>query len=191
VKIYTKTGDRGDTGLRGGQRVSKSHPRVRAYGEVDELDSWVGLAEASLPKTKDFEPLRASLTRIQEELLTAGALLATPASREDLLPSPFDKGMPAEAASRLEKEIDRLTSDLEPMNRFILPGGAPAGALLHLARTVCRRAERELAALAQSERIPDGLLVYLNRLSDYLFTAARWTNRRLKESETQWEGLKT
>ena len=186
-KIYTKTGDRGETGLWGGRRIPKHHPKVRAYGEIDELNSVLGLAAAALPEKT--AALRSALARIQEELFVVGAVLATPSDETSRLSPPFDRGVPPETAARLEREIDKMTAELKPMKRFILPGGSPAAAWLHLARAVCRRAEREVAALSAQDRVPGTVLVYLNRFSDYLFTAARWTNHRLKGREIEWRGL--
>ncbi|MBI3549775.1 MAG: cob(I)yrinic acid a,c-diamide adenosyltransferase [Elusimicrobia bacterium] len=189
MKIYTKTGDKGETGLWGGERVSKTHPRVLAYGDVDEANSAVGAAIAALPAGRTFAAFKTSLNRVQEELFVVGALLATPAHRLDKLAAPFDKGLGPDAAERLEREIDAMTADLEPLKRFILPGGSQAGSLLHLARTVCRRAERQAVELSSTDPVPDGIIVYLNRLSDFLFTAARWVNRKEKRPETEWVGL--
>lgn len=186
-KIYTRVGDAGETGLFGGRRVPKSHPKVRAYGDVDELNSVIGLAMAELPKP--LAGLRAQLQQIQEELFVLGAILATPSDETDRLTPPFDRGVPPESVKRLETEIDAMTAKLAPMKRFILPGGCAEGARLHLARTVCRRAEREIVALREAETVPDSVLVYMNRLSDYLFTAARFANRVLKAPETEWLGL--
>lgn len=181
TKIYTKTGDKGDTGLWGGPRVPKNHPRVTAYGEVDELNSVLGLAIAALPKTKPFKSLSASLDSIQEELFSVGAFLASP--KDD------GRRLSPRSLTRLENEIDAMTSDLKPLRRFILPGGGPCGACFHLARTVCRRAERAAVALSNSETVRAGIIVYLNRLSDWLFTAARWVNARQRRPERTWEGL--
>ncbi len=189
MKIYTKTGDKGETGLWGGDRVPKYHPRVAAYGDVDELNSCLGLVLSALPDEAAFSELRRILARIQEELFVVGALLATPEARLGRLSPPFDQGLPPEAAGRLEREIDSLAAELEPMRRFILPGGCLAGAWLHLARTICRRAERGAAHLAALEKAPEGILVYLNRLSDHLFTAARWVNAKSGRAETPWQGL--
>lgn len=189
MKIYTKTGDQGQTGLWGGLRVAKNHPRVQACGDVDELNSCVGLCLSHLCCDPGFAPLRRALGRIQEELFILGALLATPDDRLTKLSPPFDKGLPPAAAKRLEAEIDGWSKDLKPMTRFIMPGGGTPGAELHVARAVCRRAERSLVTLAESEPLPKGLGVYLNRLSDHLFTAARWVNARQKKSETPWQGL--
>jgi len=188
MKIYTKTGDQGQTGLWGGARLSKSHARVAAYGDIDELNSFLGAALAHL-QGPAATSLALPLARIQEELFIIGALLASPADKRKELTAPFDKGLPAEAAARLEGEIDALTKDLKPMTKFILPGGSPAGAWFHLARTVCRRAERAAVGLAASEELPENILAYLNRLSDYLFTAARWINAQSGRPETQWQGL--
>lgn len=183
TKIYTRTGDRGQTGLWGGGRVLKSHPRVAAYGEVDELNSCLGAAIAEIESQPKLKALRDPLARIQKELFVVGAILATSKGKTGLAELPKD------ASSRLESEIDGLTNDLKPMRKFIMPGGSPAGAWLHLARTVCRRAERAVVALSDSELPSQDVLVYLNRLSDYLFTAARWANARLDRRETEWEGL--
>lgn len=205
-KIYTKTGDQGKTGLWGGRRVSKNHPQVRAYGEVDELNSVLGLVAAVLPARKNLAGLRESLARIQEELFAVGAILATPADEVHRLTPLFDRCVPAE---RLEREIDKMTAQIKPLKRFILPGGAEPASRLHFARSVCRRAEREVVAMREHAAlgagkaprtagaeydlpaaVPDGVIVYLNRLSDFLFTAARWVNYRLKYRETEWSGLK-
>jgi cob(I)alamin adenosyltransferase len=194
-KIYTKTGDKGETGLWGGRRVSKNHPQVRAYGEVDELNSVLGLAAAALPPRKNLDGLRRSLARVQEELFALGAILATPADEVHRLAPTFNRCVPAE---RLESEIDKMTAEIKPLKRFILPGGADAASWRHFARCVCRRAEREVVALREHAApgsknppdVPDGVIVYLNRLSDFLFTAARWVNYRLKYRETEWLGLK-
>lgn len=178
TKIYTRTGDKGETGLWGGGRVSKSHPRVAAYGEVDELNCELGAALAELGA---LEPLTGALTRIQGELFELGALLATP-------PEKNTKAFPPEAAARLESEIDAMDRELQPLKNFILPGGAKAAAALHLARAVCRRAERAAIALSTASAVPSGAIVYLNRLSDHLFTAARWVNAKKGVRETAWAG---
>lgn len=189
MKIYTKTGDAGETGLWGGERVPKTHPRVSAYGDIDELNTGLGWALAVIGKDKKLSSLRQGLGRIQEELFMVGALLATPEGRRGRLSPPFDKGLPTDASTRLEKEIDAMTANLKPLRSFILPGGSPAAAALHMARSVCRRAERSAVALSQSDRLPEGVLVYLNRLSNHLFTAARWANAKAKHAETPWQGL--
>lgn len=182
MKIYTRTGDKGETGLRGNRRVRKDDPRVRAYGDVDELNCALGAALSHIPLRQAFTLLRGELHCIQAELFHVGAVLAAPPDHPDA------QAFPADLAPRLEASIDRMTAQLPPLRRFILPGGSPAGAALHLARAVCRRAEREVVGLTPP--VPESLLVYLNRLSDYLFTAARWVNARLARRETEWAGLK-
>jgi len=177
MKIYTKTGDTGETGLRGGRRVKKNDPRVAAYGEVDELNSVIGLASSQAPKE-----FHSTLTQIQNELFIVGAILS--AEKGDAKAGTLTE----EAVTRLESEIDRMDGGLPQLTSFILPGGAPAGATLHLARTVCRRAERALCELGEGE-YPAIVERYINRLSDFLFTAARSTNQILDQTETKWEGL--
>jgi cob(I)alamin adenosyltransferase len=190
MKIYTRTGDKGETGLWGGERVPKDHARVAAYGDVDELNCVIGWALALIGEDKKLAPLWETLCRVQDELFMVGALLATPEARRGRLSPPFDKGLPADAAQRLEKEIDEMTAALKPLKTFILPGGSPAGAALHMARAVCRRAERSAVSLSHEDRVAEGLIVYLNRLSDHLFTAARWANAKAKNGETPWMGLR-
>ena len=190
MKIYTRTGDKGETGLFGGSRVSKSHPRVAAYGEVDELNNALGAARAALPADGALKTLDAALERVQAECFVVGALLATPADKLGKLAPPFDAGLPEHAPKRLESEIDAWDADLKPLTTFILPGGGPAGAALHLARGVCRRAERVVVELSAREPVPEGVVVWLNRLSDWLFTAARWANAKQGRPETPWTGLK-
>ncbi|TPW21876.1 MAG: putative ATP:cob(I)alamin adenosyltransferase [Elusimicrobia bacterium] len=180
MKIYTKTGDRGETGLRGGKRVAKSDAQVAAYGDVDEANAALGAALALIARTKTFARLVLDLEKVQAQLFEAGAALSSPAG------SPESAAFPAGAADWLEAEIDRLTADLPELKHFILPGGSPAGAQLHLARTVCRRAERAVVGLGSYPSV----VVFLNRLSDFLFVAARWANHRLRGGETRWLGLK-
>ena len=190
MKTYTKTGDAGETGLFGGGRVRKDHPRVAAYGAVDELNAALGLARAlgvdnsneSENENENEDELDERLDRIQGELFTLGADLATPF---DKLPGRLTR-MDDKAVAALEREIDAMETELEPLRSFILPGGSPGGAALHLARTVCRRAEREIAALAAREPVNDACLRYVNRLSDWLFAAARWANARAGCSERVW-----
>jgi cob(I)alamin adenosyltransferase len=188
VKIYTRTGDKGETGLFGGARVAKSHPRVDAYGEVDELNCALGAARSALAGAEPA--LDAALDRAQQECFMVGALLATPAEKAGKLAPPFDRGLPPAAVARLESEIDAWDRDLKPLTAFVLPGGTAAGSSLHLARAVCRRTERKAVELAAREPVAEGVVVYLNRLSDWLFTAARWINARQGRSETPWTGLK-
>jgi len=178
VKIYTRTGDAGQTSLFGGTRVPKHDPRVDAYGEVDELNAWLGFARASR-----LDPdLDAALVHIQRDLFALGAQLADPS---DAVASRVAKTALGDAdVERLEGLIDRLEGELPPLRRFILAGGTPAGAALHVGRTVCRRAERRITAL---EPAVDALLLrYVNRLSDLLFVLARVVNHRGGVPETEW-----
>lgn len=190
MAIYTRTGDKGETGLFGGSRVPKSHPRVTAYGEVDELNSALGLARALFREDPALASVDRGLERVQSECFVIGALLATPPGELAKLGSPFDAGLPADAPKRLEAELDAWDKNLAPLKTFILPGGGRAGASLHLARAISRRAERAAAELAKSEAVPDGVLVYLNRLSTWLFVAARFVNKETGHAETPWTGLK-
>ena len=189
MPIYTRGGDKGETGLFGGARVPKSHPRVAAYGCVDELNCALGAARAALPEGAGFHALDAGLERLQAECFVAGALLATPADKLGKLGAPFDAGLPAGTPARLEAEIDAWEAELGPLKTFILPGGGAAGAALHVARAVARRAEREVVELSALETVPDGVVVYLNRLSTWLFVAARWANKKQGLAETPWTGL--
>lgn len=178
-RIYTRTGDAGETGLFGGGRVRKSSARVTAYGEVDELNAVLGWA---LTRIEDDE-IAPRLRVIQGDLFALGAHLATPPdarSRAHLPP------LPEERPGEFEGWIDAAEAQLDPLHSFILPGGAEAGAALHLARTVCRRAERGVVALAGEEEVAPAILVYLNRLSDLLFDLARLANRRAGVEETPW-----
>jgi len=178
VKIYTKTGDQGETGLFAGGRVAKDDARVEAYGCVDELNAVLGLVRAA-----PLDPeLDAALRRIASELFSLGADLATPLEAN----ASWVVRMDEETVVRLETEIDRFETELEPLRHFILPGGSPAGATLHLARTVCRRAERRAVSLAHTTAINDAALRYLNRLSDWLFVAARLANHRTGRPEEPW-----
>ena len=185
MKIYTRTGDEGETGLFGGPRVRKDAPRVEAYGAVDELNAAIGAAAALLPGGAD-DPLAAPLREAQSALFDLGGELATPAARERAAAGKVAPLVHAEAIAGLEERIDALEAELEPLTQFVLPGGAPAAAALHLARTICRRAERRAVALAASEPVSGEALRYLNRLSDYLFVAARDVNRRAGVAEPRW-----
>ena len=178
VKIYTRTGDAGDTSLFDGSRVKKDHARVDAYGEVDELNAWLGFVRASRLDAS----LDEALQHIQRDLFALGAQLADPA--EKLAPRVTKAVITEDDVVRLEQLIDRLEEELTPLRRFILAGGTPAGAALHVARTVCRRAERRIVAL---DPPVDAVLVrYVNRLSDLLFVLARTVNRRGGVPETEW-----
>jgi cob(I)alamin adenosyltransferase len=179
VKIYTKTGDSGETSLFDNTRVSKADPRVDAYGEVDEVNACLGAARAA---GVDAE-IATLIETLQKDLFALGARLADPSSR---IAERVVKAAIGDAdIHRLEETIDHLESTLPPLRRFILPGGAPAGSLLHLARTVCRRAERRVIALGTAAVAPT-VVVYLNRLSDLLFVMARAVNHRSGIVETEW-----
>ena len=179
MKIYTKTGDAGETSLFDNTRVSKADGRVDAYGEVDELNACIGVARA----TGVDSDLGASLERIQKDLFAVGARLADPSAR---IAGRVQKAVIVTAdIERLETAIDRLESELPPLRRFIVPGGSSAGALLHYARAVCRRAERRVVGLGPESADP-AVIVYLNRLSDLLFVMARVANHRAGASEVEW-----
>ncbi len=179
VKIYTRTGDRGETGLLGDVRVSKADARVDAYGEVDELNAVLGVVGAA-----GVDPEIAEiLSGLQRDLMALGTRLADPAGR---VASRLPKVVLGQSeVERLERWIDRLEGELPALDSFILPGGTAAGAALHLARTVCRRAERRMVALGSTEMEPP-LLVYVNRLSDLLFVLARAVNARAGVAEIEW-----
>ena len=180
MKIYTKTGDRGETGLFGGRRVRKSALRVEAYGEVDELNASLGLCAAAL---SDSDLLQL-LVVIQRDLLAMGTQLAD--DRKEKATGTGKEEFPEEKVAALEQAIDRLEETLPPLRRFILHGGCEAGARLHLARTVCRRAERRIASLAEQEEVFPVILAYINRLSDLLFILARVVNQRAGTEEIVW-----
>jgi cob(I)alamin adenosyltransferase len=178
LKIYTRTGDAGETSLFDNTRVSKADSRVDAYGEVDELNACLGVARAA-GLDADISGLLAD---IQQELFAVGAQLADPSHR--IAPRVTKAAIGDTHVARLEATIDRLEAELPPLRRFILPGGASAGSLLHLARTICRRAERRIVGL--SSPVDPLVVVYLNRLSDLLFVMARAANHRSGVAETEW-----
>src|SRR5262245_54241544 len=181
MKIYTKTGDAGDTGLFGGGRVAKNHPRVEAYGDVDELNAMLGAVRAAEPMPRIDEVL----VPIQRDLFAIGALLATP-DREKMRQHLEKANVDDARIAELERAIDAGDEELEPLRAFIIPGGTPKAAALHVARTVCRRAERRVVELGADTEIPSVVVIYLNRLSDLLFTLARVANHRSGEGETPW-----
>jgi cob(I)alamin adenosyltransferase len=186
MKIYTKTGDDGSTGLAGGARVSKSDPQIESYGTVDELNAALGLAAADVAALGATE---GALTKVQNELFVIGAILAMPPAGS---PSPSRTPPPELAESsitRLEAEIDAAQKKVPPLTQFILPGGSEAAARLHLARTICRRAERRVVALAESNptAAPPLIIKYLNRLSDWLFVQARLANHLAGVKDVPWE----
>jgi cob(I)alamin adenosyltransferase len=179
-RIYTKTGDTGDTGLFGGGRVSKSHPRVEAYGAVDELNAVLGWVRTAVRDAT----IRDGLPRVQSDLFAIGAHLATDVPEGRAAPKLPE--LPAAGIAELEQWIDAAEAGLPELRSFILPGGAPGGAALHVARTVCRRAERRVVELSAAADVDDTIIVYLNRLSDLLFVLARLENLGAGESEQPW-----
>lgn len=187
TKVYTRTGDRGLTRLVGGQQVKKNHIRIEAYGTVDELNAVVGIVRTWSARSGAAPDvvalLDAHLHRVQNDLFDVGADLATPAdSRWPNMSRVGDLEV-----ERLEGWIDLLNDELPPLQEFILPGGGPVGATFHQARTVCRRAERQVLALMDVEEdVGDGVMRYLNRLSDYLFVAGRWAAKAMNEPEFMW-----
>lgn len=178
MRIYTKTGDKGDTGLFGGKRVSKSELRIEAYGTIDELNSYVGL----LRDQKVNADRKESLIEIQDRLFTIGSILATePGNDKVKIPALHE-----EDVVRVEKEIDSMDSTLAPMKSFVLPGGHSSVSVGHITRTVCRRAERLVIRLHEQEKVDSLVIQYLNRLSDYLFVLCRKMTAELNAEETPW-----
>jgi cob(I)alamin adenosyltransferase len=181
MKVYTKTGDGGQTGLFGGARVDKDEARIEASGTVDETNSAIGLARAAgCP-----DPVSEWLVAIQADLFVVGAELSTAIENREKLERRMGLISDARSAA-LEQAIDRMEEELEPLTTFILPAGCPAGAALHHARTVARRAERLVITMRRQHPVRDGLIIYLNRLSDFLFVAARFTNQLAGAPDTPW-----
>jgi cob(I)alamin adenosyltransferase len=181
IRIYTKTGDQGETGLFGGGRVPKDHPRTAAYGEIDELNSSLGVARATPPV--DFH--EALLEAIQRDLFSIGGHLATPDPAK--VAKALEKAdLSAERVAQFEHVIDEADQELPSLRSFVLPAGTPKAAALHLARTVCRRAERSVVSLSHESEVPPLFLVYLNRLSDLLFTLARMANHQAGTGDVTW-----
>jgi cob(I)alamin adenosyltransferase len=187
TKVYTRTGDKGDTALVGGKRVPKDSPRIEAYGTIDELNSVIGLArvfnEEKLENGEAHRFLDTVLRQIQDELFDLGSELATP-------PDFFQQGMyrvGEREVQKIEQLIDECQKELEPLKSFILPGGGRIGAYLHQCRTVCRRAERELLRVSRTEQIGEWPLKYVNRLSDLLFVLSRWISKQTGEDEYLWQ----
>lgn len=181
MKIYTRTGDEGETGLFGGGRVPKDDPRVAAYGDVDELNSVLGIVRASAPEGF-FDPL---LESIQRDLFSIGGHLATP-DPQKVMKALEKAALSPARVSEFERVMDEAEQVLPPLRAFVLPAGTPLAASLHLARTVCRRAERSVVHLAHTHEVPELFIVYLNRLSDLLFTLARLANLRSRVSDVTW-----
>jgi cob(I)alamin adenosyltransferase len=181
MKIYTKTGDKGQTSLFGGARLPKNHIRIEAYGTVDELNSYIGLVRDAA----DNEDVRNTLKEVQDRLFTIGSNLASDPSKEMITPDVFQADI-----EFLETEIDTMTAVLEPLRSFILPGGHTTVSFCHIARCVCRRTERLVVALAGNEKVDLIIIQYLNRLSDYLFTLGRLLAKDLGVEEVKWEARK-
>lgn len=186
TKVYTRKGDSGKTGLVGGKRLPKDHPRIEAFGSVDELNSVIGIALSYLAQkevSKRREKMESILEAIQQKLFDTGSELAT-------LPGDEYEGqinIKAEDSEWLEEIIDAMNEELQPLKSFILPGGTSLNAFLHQARTVCRRAERDIIKLNQIDLVNPEIIKYINRLSDYLFVAGRWVTETLGETETLWQ----
>ncbi len=193
-KIYTRTGDRGETSLFGGKRISKSSGRIDAVGTVDELNSALGFASAQIQNSrvknqKYKKNFKNELDQIQKDLFEIGAVLATPHDTHVTKGMEIHKTLPSYLKKRvkeLEQTIDELTEKLKPMHSFILPSGSVAGSSVHLARSICRRAERRVINLFEGEAVEEQIVAYLNRLADVLFTMARYVNMREKKKEIEW-----
>lgn len=188
TRIYTRSGDKGTSGLVGGKRVPKESPRLEAYGTIDELNSIVGLVRTFVPDYAsglgpDYHWYAEMQRRIQNELFDVGSELATPPEGEYSGMHHISEG----ETTQLEQEIDRMNEELEELKSFTLPGGGKLNAFLHLARTVCRRAERVCWSLSRVEPVNIDLIVYVNRLSDHLFVQSRWVSKRLGEPEFLWD----
>lgn len=180
MKIYTKTGDRGDTSLFGGERVQKNHQRINAYGTVDELNAFIGLA---LTEIKSDE-VRNILIDLQNKLFIVGSDLATPENEKNKKLNIIRTS--EEFIKKAESDIDNFTEKLDELRNFILPGGSKGSAMLHVCRTICRRAEREIVALKNSEKVNQNILIFLNRISDLLFVLSRYENKVSNFPDTIW-----
>ena len=182
MKIYTKTGDKGDTGLIDGSRISKSDLRIIAYGEVDEANSHIGLIISNFEKNSIFDDVKKILLNVQQDLFVLGAELANPNTLKD-----DNMLVKREMTSTIEKYIDNFDSELAPISNFILPGGSIESSLIHICRTVVRRAETSAVALAKEQKINQEILTYLNRISDLFFVLARVINKRQKRNDIPWK----
>ena len=182
MKIYTRTGDSGTTGLFGGDRVNKDHLRIEAYGTIDETNSYLGLARSHSNNHPEHQYLDQLLHKIQSELFILGADLATPHPTRVEVPRIEEPHVIA-----IEQEIDKLQDALPALKHFILPGGTVLASTLHIARTLCRRAERRTVSLQQEETVNNLAITYMNRLSDLLFVLARWVNIQMGISEERWK----
>ncbi len=186
MKIYTRTGDKGDTSLYTGQRLPKNDPLIDAIGTIDECNCSIGMALSFANKEPRLDPVKSHLENIQHALFDVGAALATPRTRSTN--SKIDKTrFDHEATQQLEEWMDQIEVVLPPLHSFILPGGHPCGATLHLARSICRRAERLVVPFNKQGDVSDHILCYLNRLSDYLFMASRYVNHLMNSQEIMWE----
>lgn len=181
MKIYTKTGDKGKTGLFGGARISKDDIRIEAYGTVDELNACVGTLNAMMP----IEDQSKILSEVQNRLFTIGSNLASDPDKEMITPD-----LRSSDIELLESAMDRLNEELEPLRSFVLPGGSPTVGIAHICRTVCRRAERRVVSLAHDSEVDHMIIIYLNRLSDYLFVLSRWIAQVEQVAEVKWEPRK-
>ena len=179
LRIYTRGGDAGQTGLFGGERVAKDDPRVAAYGDIDELNAVLGVARTLSPPAE----VASLLAAVQDQLFTLGSELATPEPEKARVAIPRTQASWVEA---LEKAIDAIDAEVPALRSFILPGGSPSASQLHVARTVCRRAERAVVSLARQSSVAPEVIRYLNRLSDYLFMAARLANHRAGVADVAW-----
>ena len=182
MKIYTKTGDKGDTGLIDGSRISKSDLRIIAYGVVDEANSHIGLIISNIERNSIFDDVKKILLNVQQDLFVLGAELANPNTLKD-----DNMLVKREMISTIEKYIDKFESELAPLSNFILPGGSIESSLFHICRTVVRRAETSAVALAKEQKINQEILTYLNRISDLFFVLARVTNKRQKRNDILWK----
>jgi len=182
LKIYTKTGDKGDTGLIDGSRISKADLRIIAYGEVDEANSHIGLIISNIEKNSIFDDVKKILLNVQQVLFVLGAELANPNTLKD-----DNMLVKREMISTIEKYIDNFEFELAPISNFILPGGSIESSLLHICRTVVRRAETSAVALAKEQKINQEILTYLNRISDLFFVLARVINKRQKRNDIPWK----
>ena len=182
-RVYTRRGDSGDTALAGGQRVPKDSPRIDAYGTVDELNAFIGVARGTAGQDPRLSGLVSILLRVQHELFNLGSILAT--VPEDV--HPRQPRITGEEVAALEAEMDRMNEGLPPLRSFVLPGGSRINEELHVCRTVCRRAERALVALSRVESVPPETIQYLNRLGDALFVWSRWAAHAVGAAETLWE----
>jgi cob(I)alamin adenosyltransferase len=182
MRIYTRTGDKGETGLFGGARVSKAHQRLQAYGTLDELSSVIGILRL---KVSERTAVGETLQKIQQDLFVLGAILATPADQVSKLDARMSR--PTWSIEEMEQDIDRLSALVPPMKNFVLPGGGEGSAYSHWARTVCRRAEREIVALGAKEAIKPEVFLYVNRLSDWFFALSRAENAVGGVPDVEWQ----